>query len=188
MDLLSDAFDAHLSALEGTRKTLASRIVEAGNMMIAAFRSGGKVLLFGNGGSAADAIHIEGELLGRFRMDREGLPAIALGGGLSALTAIANDYDHDAVFPRLVRAHLRPEDLVVLLSTSGDSPGIIEAAKASAQIGAHTIGLTGASGGGLRSHVDLLLNVPSTDTPRIQEIHILIGHILCDMVEQAIFG
>jgi D-sedoheptulose 7-phosphate isomerase len=181
--MVKHSFRDHIDLAEATMKTLSEEIEQAGHIMTACFSKGGKALLFGNGGSAADALHLEGELLGRFRKERAGLPAIALGGGISALTAVANDYDFDAAFPRLARAHALAGDVVLLFSTSGDSPGIVATAEVCRDRGAIAIGLTGRTGGRLRDQVDLLINVPSTDTPRIQEMHILIGHILCEMVE-----
>lgn len=188
MDRVEHAFLEHIRVAQATLEGLASKAASAGDRIATTFRQGGKVLLFGNGGSAADALHMEGEFLGRFLLNREGLPAIALGGGISSITATANDYEYDNAFARFARAHLKEGDTVVLISTSGDSPNIIEAAKASADRGTFRIGFTGRSGGKLAAHVDLLLNVPSDDTPRIQEMHGLLGHVLCDRVEQALFG
>ena len=187
MKCIERAFEEHLRAAHATRDALAGELARAGNLLVEAYRSGGKAILFGNGGSASDALHIEGELLGRFRKDRVGLPAIALGGGVSAITAVANDYGYDQVFARLARAHIRPGDVALVFSTSGDSPGIVEAAIAAKAASARVIGFTGRSGGALRDQVDVLLNVPSNDTPRIQEMHIVLGHILCEIVEDALF-
>jgi D-sedoheptulose 7-phosphate isomerase len=187
MGLVEKAFQDHLALVQETIRSLIPKIEEAGNSLVKTFRSGGKVLCFGNGGSATDAMHLEGELLGRFRKDREGLPAMALGGGIAAITAMANDYSYDLVFARLAKAHVKPEDTVMVFSTSGNSPNIIAAAKTASKLGASVIGLTGQSGGKLMEFVDLLLNVPSDDTPRIQELHIMICHILCDIVETTLF-
>jgi D-sedoheptulose 7-phosphate isomerase len=188
MGRILEAIDRHRTLLEQTSNTLGPIIEEAGNLLAEIYRRGGKVLLFGNGGSASDALHMEGELLGRFRIDREGLPAIALGGGVSALTAVSNDYAYEDAFARMVRAHARSEDAVLLFSTSGTSENLIRAARAAAAKGAKIVALTGRTGGGLKEHADLLLNVPGEETARIQEMHILIIHLLCDEVEQALFG
>jgi len=150
------------------------------------FRQGGKALFCGNGGSAADAQHIAAELSGRFYTDRPPLYAEALHVNSSYLTAVANDYGYERVFSRMVEAAGRSGDVLVAISTSGNSPSILEAAAKARQIGMIVIGMTGASGGKLAAHCDLLLNVPSTDTPRIQEVHILIGHIMCEIVEKGI--
>jgi D-sedoheptulose 7-phosphate isomerase len=153
-----------------------------------ALASGRKVLLFGNGGSAADAQHIAAEWVGRYRRDRRALPAIALTVNASSLTAIANDFNFEQVFARQVEALGAPGDIAIGISTSGDSPNVlrgVEAAKVTSMI---TVGLTGRTGGSLKTLVDYCLRVPSDDTPRIQEAHILLGHILCEYVEEALFG
>ncbi len=155
--------------------------------IVSAFRSGHKVLLFGNGGSAADAQHIAAELAGKFAMDRDPLPALALTTNTSALTAIANDYEFSDVFARLVKAHAREGDIVIGISTSGNSENVVRGLKAAKAAKAYTIALCGA-GGKLRQLADLTLAVPSEATPRIQEAHITLGHILCELVEADLFG
>ena len=152
-----------------------------------AFLAGHSVWFCGNGGSAADAQHLAAELSGRFRLDRSALPAEALHVNTSYLTAVANDYGYDAVYSRLVEGYCRPGDILVGLSTSGNSPNIVNAFASARARGIATIGLTGASGGRMAPLSDMLLNVPSTDTPRIQEAHILLGHMLCELVERRIF-
>ncbi len=152
-----------------------------------ALKSGNKVLLCGNGGSAADAQHIAAELSGRYYLDREPLYAEALHTNTSALTAIANDYGYDEVFARLVRAQGRKGDILIALSTSGNSPGILNAIHAAKACNMTVIGLTGSKGGKMNGICDHLLKIPSNDTPRIQECHILVGHIICEVVESAIF-
>ena len=148
-----------------------------------------KVLLFGNGGSAADAQHIAAELVGRFHGERKALPAIALTTDTSALTAIANDYGYDEVFARQVQAFGRPGDVAIAISTSGKSPNVLRAVDAARTLGLTTIGLTGGDGGALASRVDLSLCVSaSTLSFRIQETHILIGHVLCELVDRRLFG
>jgi D-sedoheptulose 7-phosphate isomerase len=156
-------------------------------MLIArALKNGKKVVLFGNGGSAADAQHIACELAGRFKLERRGLPAIALTTNTSTITAIANDYGYDKVFSRQVEAIVDKGDIVIGISTSGKSPNVIEGVKAAKEHGAITVGLTGAEGGRLEKVVDICIKVPSDDTPRIQETHITIGHIICQLVEESL--
>jgi D-sedoheptulose 7-phosphate isomerase len=145
------------------------------------------VLLFGNGGSAADADHIAGELAGRYRRDRPALPALALTGSSATLTAIANDYSYAEVFERPVRALANPGDVVIGLSTSGNSPNVLRGLQAARERGARTVGFTGASGGQMPAHADHLLQVPSNDTPLIQQAHLAAAHIICELVEQALF-
>ena len=168
-----------------------SRIGEIEGMVkliVSAYRAGGKVVLFGNGGSAADAQHIAGELVGRFKLERPALPAVALTTNTSVLTAVANDYGYETTFSRQVEALVGEKDVVVGLSTSGNSPNVIEAIKAAKIKGAKTICLTGGNGGQLAEEADLVIRVPSDSTPRIQEAHITIGHIVCELVERELFG
>ncbi|MBK9338242.1 MAG: D-sedoheptulose 7-phosphate isomerase [Lewinellaceae bacterium] len=167
---------------------LLEKIGQTADLLVRVFRQGGKVLFCGNGGSAADAQHLAAELSGRFYTDRPPLYAEALHVNTSYLTAVANDYGYDHVFSRMVEAAGRRGDVLVAISTSGNSPGILRAAEKAAELGMQVIGLTGATGGQLAAACDLLLNVPSTDTPRIQESHILIGHILCEIVEKSLFA
>ena len=163
-------------------KSQANQIERMVELIVAAYRSGGKVVLFGNGGSAADAQHIAGELMGRFKLERMALPAIALTANTSILTALANDYGFGTVFSRQVEALVNAGDVVIGISTSGNSPNVIKALKAAKAKGAVTIGLTG-GGGRLAGAADLTVAVPSESTPRIQEAHITIGHIVCELVE-----
>ncbi len=164
------------------------KVEKAANMLIDTFQSGGKVLFCGNGGSAADAQHLAAELSGRFYTDRPPLFAEALHVNGSYLTAVANDYGYDAVFARMVEAAGRENDVLVAISTSGNSPSILNAISTASAKNMKVIGLTGQTGGKMAPMVDLLLNVPSADTPRIQESHILIGHILCLLVEKQLFA
>ncbi len=154
------------------------------NSILASYRKGGKVVLFGNGGSAADAQHLACELVGRFMLKRQAFPAIALTTNTSILTAVANDDGYETVFSRQVEALVNEKDVAIGISTSGDSTNVIEAIKVAKTKGARTIGLTGGSGGKLAEVADLVLIVPSDSTPRIQEAHITIGHILCELVEK----
>lgn len=156
--------------------------------MIRAFKAGNKVLFCGNGGSAADAQHLAAELSWKFYLDRESLPAEPLNINTSFLTAVANDISYDEVFSRLVRAVGKPGDVLFAISTSGNSENVIEAIAAANNRNMVTIGLTGETGGRMKNLCKFLIKVPSKDTPRIQESHILIGHIICEMVESEIFG
>jgi len=166
---------------------LIKRIEEAIEVCIESFKNGGKILFCGNGGSAADAQHLAAELSGRFYFDRDPLPAEALHVNTSFLTAVANDYTYDEVFSRLVRAQGKKGDVLIGLSTSGNSGNIIRAFETAKDLGMICIGLTGESGGKMKECSDYLINVPSKDTPRIQESHILIGHIICEIVERKMF-
>ena len=163
----------------------ADMIVAAAGLMTDGLRAGGKVLFCGNGGSAADSQHLAAELTGRYLRDRAPLAAVALTVDGSALTAIANDYSYDEVFARQVRGLGRPGDVLVGISTSGNSRNVVAALEAARAIGLATIGLTGAGGGRMKDLCDVCLCVPSTDTPRIQEMHIAAGHMLCELVENA---
>ncbi len=148
----------------------------------------GRVLLCGNGGSAADAQHIAAELSGRFMMEREPLDAEALHVNTSYLTAVADDYSYNDVYSRLVKAKGRQDDMLIAFSTSGNSQNIINAIEAAKEIGMVAVGLTGESGGKMRDVVDYLINVPSSETPRIQEAHIMVGHIFCKLIEEKLFA
>ena len=161
---------------------------EVAENIIRAFRRGNKVLLFGNGGSAADAQHIAAEFVGRYYLDRPALPAQALTVNTSSLTAIGNDYAYDQIFSRQIEAFGQAGDVAIGISTSGNSRNVIEALRAAKRKDIIAVGMTGESGGQLKAEVDYCICVPSRDTPRIQEAHILVGHILSELVEQAIFG
>src|SRR5271157_3805745 len=163
-------------------------ITTAAEALIACYRNGGKALFFGNGGSAADAQHLAAEFLGRYLREREPLPALALHANSSAVTAIANDYGYDLVYARQLKALATRGDVAIAISTSGNSLNVVEALRCARQMGLFTVALTGATGGRLRGLVDVLIAVPSEETPRIQECHILIGHALCDAVEQAMMA
>jgi D-sedoheptulose 7-phosphate isomerase len=158
-----------------------------GDLLIRAFENGNKVLLFGNGGSAADAQHIAAEFVGRFAFDRPALPALAVSVNTSCVTAIGNDYSFDLVFSRQIEALGRAGDVAIGISTSGNSANILKAFSAARRMGLHTVALTGCTGGKLKHVVDHCICAPSKETPRIQECHILIGHIMAEVVEQAIF-
>lgn len=175
--------DEHLSIV-GQVKNLAPAITQVARKMIAVLRGGGKVLWMGNGGSAADSQHLAAELVGRFARERPGLASIALTTDTSILTALANDYCFDRVFSRQIEALCFPQDMVVGISTSGNSKNVLLGVSAAKKIGAYTVGLSGGSGK-LAELVDMCINVPAHTTARIQEAHILVGHILCDSVERA---
>ena len=157
------------------------------NTIVKSFKAGNRVYFAGNGGSAADAQHLAAEFSGRFYTDRLALPAEALHCNTSYLTAVANDYSFDEVYARLIRGIAHPGDVLVGLSTSGNSGNIIKAFEAARQKKVITIGFTGETGGKLKPLCDFLFNIPSTDTPRIQEAHILLGHIVCELVERDFF-
>ena len=169
-------------------KFLLNRIEQAVEMIVACFKAGNKVFFCGNGGSAADAQHLAAEFSGKFYFDRDVLPAEALHCNTSYLTAVANDYSFDIVYARLISGIAKKGDILVGLSTSGNSTNVIKAFEKAREIGVYTIGFTGETGGLMKDLSDILLTIPSCDTPRIQESHILIGHIICEFVEHAIFG
>ncbi|MGZ5246071.1 MAG: D-sedoheptulose-7-phosphate isomerase [Flavitalea sp.] len=155
--------------------------------MVASLKNGNRIYFCGNGGSAADAQHLAAEFSGRFYLDREALPAEALHCNTSYLTAVANDYSYDVIYARLIKGMGQKGDFLVGLSTSGNSNNIVKAFEVAREKGIHTVGFTGESGGRMKELSDYLLNVPSNDTPRIQEAHIMIGHIICQLVEEQYF-
>ncbi len=168
--------------------SLLSQISQISSLIVEAYRKEKKVLLFGNGGSAADAQHIAGELVNRLHLERDALAAIALTTDSSVLTSIANDYDYSRIFARQVEALANKGDVVIGISTSGSSSNIIEAIRVAKEKGAKTVGFTGKEGGKLAELVDFLISVPSDETPRVQESHITILHIICCLVERELFG
>ena len=164
--------------------TLSGNILEAANRIKSRLEKGGKLILMGNGGSAADSQHIAAELVGRFKKERRAIPAIALTVDTSSLTALGNDYGFDSIFERQVEAHARENDAVVGISTSGNSENVVRALKKANEIGAETIGLVGNNGGKIKEVANLSIIVPSNNTARIQEVHITIGHIICELIEE----
>lgn len=184
--IIQSSIDAKKAILED--EAMISSIHQAVDVVTEAFRNGNKVLFCGNGGSAADAQHLAAEFSGRFYKDRHALPAEALHVNTSYLTAVANDYSFDVVYSRMVNGIGVKGDVLIGLSTSGNSGNILKAIEAAKEKGMHTIGFTGHSGGKMKNECDILFNVPSGDTPRIQESHILIGHIICQLVEQEYFN
>lgn len=167
---------------------LLKRIEDAANIIIDAYKRGNRFLLCGNGGSAADAQHIAAELSGRYLIDRPPLDAEALSINTSYLTAVSNDYGYDEIFSRLLEAQGKEGDVLLAISTSGNSSNILMAIDTAKDKKMSIIALTGASGGKMKDKADILLNVPSTDTPRIQESHILIGHVICELIESKLFS
>jgi len=167
---------------------LLSTVQKVVALLIESFKNKQKVLFCGNGGSAADAQHLATELSGRFYLDRPPLFAEALPINTPYLTAVANDYGYEYIFSRLVEAKGQAKDVLIGLSTSGNSPNVVEAFKMANSMNLITVGFTGNSGGKLKEYCDYLINIPSTDTPRIQEVHLLIGHIVCELVEKALFN
>jgi len=165
----------------------AQQVAEAARLLAATLKQGGKILLFGNGGSAADAQHLAAEFVNRFRIERPPLAALALTTDTSVLTSIANDYDFEEVFAKQVRALGRSEDVALGLSTSGNSPNVVRGLDAARQLGLRTLALSGGDGGPVARAAELALVVPSRSTPRIQEVHITIGHVLCDLVDFLLF-
>jgi D-sedoheptulose 7-phosphate isomerase len=164
-------------------ESAAGEIERIGAAVVRSLRAGRRVLLFGNGGSAADAQHIACELEGRFTRERRPWPVLALSTNTSSLTAIGNDYGYEATFARLVRAHARKGDVAIGLSTSGNSPNVVEGLKAARSVGAVTVAFTGLRGGKIAKIAHLVFRAPSESTPRIQECHITVGHIICELVE-----
>lgn len=182
-DLIRNTLEEHISVARATQ-ALEPMIAEAGQICAGALQSGKRIYLCGNGGSAADAQHIAAELIGRFVGERRSLPAIALTTDTSALTAIGNDYGYDQVFSRQVEGLLEEGDVLIAISTSGNSANILKAVEVARERSARVIGLSGKTGGELHTAVDLSLVVPSDITARIQEMHIVIGHLLCALIER----
>ena len=183
---LQDSVDTKTRMLRDLR--LMTEIFKIASACIRTYQNGGKILLAGNGGSAADAQHIAAEFVSRFNFDRPGLPSIALSTDTSMLTAISNDYGYESVFRRQLQANAKKGDLFIGISTSGRSPNILAALAECKKLGIVAVGLTGANGDELKQHCDYCVMVPSTHTPRIQEAHIAVGHIVCAAVEEALFG
>ena len=188
-DLIRSIISASVSIKEQILRDeqMVADMERAVGLIVTAIQAGKRLWFCGNGGSAADAQHLAAEFSGRFYTDRRALPAEALHCNSSYLTAVANDYGYDVVYARLVEGITGEGDVLIGLSTSGNSVNIVKAFEAARARKVHTIGLTGATGGTMKQWSDILFNVPSTDTPRIQESHIMIGHILCQLAEEGIF-
>lgn len=187
-DFVLKAFSDSAAVKQQFARDHADRIALVANLMVTAFREGRKVLLFGNGGSATDAAHIAAEFVGRYKRERKPLPAIALATDIAAITCIANDYGFDELFARQVRAHGQKGDIAIAISTSGNSPNVLKGVAAARECGMITIAWTGGTGGKLAGLVDHPFVVPSTVTARIQESHITLGHVLCELVEETLLG
>jgi len=184
-NMIKEEFEAHQKTIAASIDTLIPSVESASEMIIATLKNGNKILLCGNGGSASDAQHIAAELTGRYKSERKGLPGLALTTDTSALTAISNDYGYHRVFDRQVEALANTGDLLIGISTSGNSANIVSALKTAKEMGCTCLGLSGKDGGEMNKVCDLNIVVPSDDTPRIQEMHILIGHTLCQAVDDA---
>jgi D-sedoheptulose 7-phosphate isomerase len=181
-DTIRTALTEHQAVIAQLEWLLPS-IAQAGQRLRDCLQNGGKILLMGNGGSAADSQHIAAEIVGRYKRERRGMPAIALTTDTSILTSVGNDYGFNFIFSRQVEALCSDKDVVIGISTSGNSANVVAGIETAKQIGAYTIGMTGNSGGKLAALCDLNFAMPSNDTPRVQEAHILLGHILCDLVD-----
>jgi len=178
-------FNEHLKISQATMESIGDSLEIAANLCIDSLKNGGKILIFGNGGSAADAQHIAAELVGRYKTERKGLPAIALTTDTSALTAIGNDYGYDQIFNRQVEALANKGDIAIGISTGGSSNNVISGLKLAKELECKTIGFSGRSGGEMNALCDINLVVPAEDTARIQEMHIIIGHTICHLIDQA---
>jgi D-sedoheptulose 7-phosphate isomerase len=184
-EIIQASIDVKAAALQND--ALLKTLTECIDLITTAFKNGNKVLFCGNGGSAADAQHLAAEFSGRFYTDRDALPAEALHCNTSYITAVANDYSYDVIYSRIVKGIGKKGDVLIGLSTSGNSKNIMNAFETAREKGVITIGFTGATGGKMKILSDHLINVPSTDTPRIQESHILLGHIICQLVEEKLY-
>lgn len=178
----------HQAVMAAIANTMQQEILEAAELVSNAFKNGNKLLVMGNGGSAADSQHFVGEMIGRFKMERASLPAIALSTDTSILTCLGNDYGFDTIFRRQIEALGSEGDVVVGISTSGNSPNVREALILAREKGCKTIGLLGGNGGTIKEFCDMALIMPSSDTPRIQEGHITTIHIICDLIEKTLFA
>ena len=183
--IIKNEFNEHIKASQKTMDDLINDIEKAANICIDCLKKGNKILIFGNGGSAADAQHIAAEIIGRYKTERKGLPAIALTTDSSVLTAISNDFGYSSIFERQVEALANPGDILIGISTGGSSINVINALKLAKNIQCKTIGLSGKDGGDFNALCDVNLIAIAEDTPRIQEMHILIGHIICHLIDEA---
>lgn len=183
-DLIRSELQGHIETAKATA-ALENVIVKAGELCVKTLKNGGKILLFGNGGSAGDAQHIAAELTGRYKKERRGLPGIALTTDTSALTAIGNDYGYDRVFDRQVEALANKGDLLIGISTSGNSKNVISALDLGKELGCKTVGFSGKGGGKMKDLCDVDVIIPSDDTPRIQEMQIFVGHTICQIIDDS---
>lgn len=185
--LIKEIIEDSIRAKKDLLKDETANIEKASKAIIKSLKRGGKVLVFGNGGSAADSQHIVAELIGRFKKERRPIPAIALTTNTSTISALANDYGYDVTFSRQIEALGTRRDAAIGISTSGNSRNVVEAVKRAKSLGLVTIGLTGGNGGQLKRECDISIVVGSKSTPRIQESHIMIGHIICELIERRLF-
>jgi len=183
--IILDEFSKHIEVCSKTMEAISGLIEITAKICINSLKNGNKILLIGNGGSAADAQHIAAEIIGRYKEERKGLPAIALTTDTSVITSISNDFGYLSVFTRQVEALANKDDVLIAISTGGSSSNIISAIKLAKELGCKTIGFSGKDGGAFKDLCDVNLLVASEDTPRIQEMHILIGHILCQLIDNA---
>ena len=184
-NIIKIEFESHQQTIQKVSETMSNDLEIASKLVVETLKSGNKILLFGNGGSAADAQHIAAELTGRYKTERRGLAGIALTTDTSALTAIGNDYGYDRIFDRQVEALANKGDLLLGISTSGNSQNVINALKLGQELGCKTLGFSGRDGGKMNKVCDINLIVPSDNTPRIQEMHILFGHIICQIIDES---
>lgn len=182
---ITDNISVHKELLKSECMESIARIA---GLIVCCYKNGGKVLLCGNGGSASDAQHIESELVGRFKLERKALPAIALSANTSTITSVGNDYGYQDVFKRGVEAYGKPGDVLIAISTSGNSINVISAINQAKSQGLTIVCLAGCDGGEMSHLADIAFVIPSYDTPRIQECHIMVGHIICELVEKSLFG
>lgn len=187
-ELALSAFTESATVKQQFARDHVDRIVQVATLMAMAFREGHKVLLFGNGGSATDAAHLAAEFVGRYKRERAPLPAIALATDIAAITCIANDYGYDELFARQIRAHGQKGDVAIAISTSGNSTNVLKGVEAAKACGLITVGWTGGTGGKLAGLADHSFVVPSAVTARIQESHITLGHVLCELIEEQLLG
>ena len=187
---ISDSIKASIAAKQQLlgNKELIETVAQVSKVLVKTFTQGNKVMLFGNGGSAADSQHIAAEFVGRFAFDRPALPALALSVNTSCVTAIGNDYGFDLVFSRQIEALGRAGDMAIGISTSGNSPNVLKGLETAKKMGIHTVALAGCTGGKMKGAADFCICAPSNETPRIQECHILIGHIISELTEHTIFS
>ncbi len=187
-EAIVQAFETSADVKNEFIRTHVQKVIDVGQLLIRTFRDGRKVMLFGNGGSATDAAHIAAEFVGRYRRERHPLPALALTTDMAGMTCIANDYDYTDIFSRQIQAHGRKGDAAIAISTSGNSLNVIRGVEAATDMGITTIGWTGSGKGKLEDLVDHCFAVPSSVTARIQECHITLGHVLCEFIEERLFG
>jgi len=183
-NIVENEFEQHIKVAQTSKNLLTNEIIQAAIICINSLSANGKILIFGNGGSAADAQHIAAELVGRYKGERKALAAIAITTDTSILTCVSNDYGYEEVFSRQIEALARKDDVAIGISTGGTSANVINALRLAREIGCKTIGLSGRNGGKFNSYCDINLIVPDQDTPRIQEMHIMIGHILCELIDK----